>query len=149
MGSRLRAMHRGRIMVSVLSRATDSLSLSRGMHSVSSSLRDMHSSLRIMVSSLSRVTVRLSLSRGMHSASSSLRIMASIFRIMVSRAALHRDTATDSRHHSLNRVTDHSREMFSRSSRLRILLSHSSPEAMLKTLMLTDTEIRWHSSLTE
>ena len=118
-----------RIMVSVLSRVTDSLSLSRGMHSVSSSLRDMHSSLRIMVSSL--------------------RIMASILRIMVSRAVLHRDIATDSRHHSLSRVTDHSREMFSRSSRLRILLSRSSPEAMLKTLMRTDTEIRWHSSLTE
>ena len=62
-----------------------------------------------------------------------------------------------SRHHSLSRLTDSSREMLSRritvmarlSRRLRILFRTSSQAAALRTLMLTDTEIRWRSSLTE
>lgn len=110
---------------------------------------------RIMVSVLSRVMARLrtTVSRAILRHRTMLR-----HRLRLTDSSLSRDRRDmHSRHHSLSRLTDSSREMLSRritvmarlSRRLRILFRTSSQAAALRTLMLTDTEIRWRSSLTE
>ena len=110
---------------------------------------------RIMVSVLSRVMARLrtTVSRAIlrHRTMLSRRLRLTDSSLSRDRRDMH------SRHHSLSRLTDSSREMLSRritvmarlSRRLRILFRTSSQAAALRTLMLTDTEIRWRSSLTE